>query len=91
MLISDKIATSLNEQVGHEFGAMLQYVAIASYFDTEGLPELAHHFSLQAQEERDHAMRIVKFITDADAPLRIPAIPAPKPKFKSAENAVQLI
>ena len=90
MLISDKIAGSLNEQVGHEFGAMLQYVAIASYFDTEGLPELAHHFSRQAQEERDHAMRIVKFIVDADAPLRIPDIPAPQPKFKSAENAVQL-
>jgi bacterioferritin B len=90
MLISTKTAAALNEQIGHEFGAMLQYVAIASYFETEGLPELAHHFSRQADEERDHAMRIVKYVVDADAPLKIPSIEAPRTKFKTAEEAVQL-
>jgi bacterioferritin B len=90
MLISQQTADTLNHQVGLEFGAMLQYVAISSYFDGEGLPELAHHFALQAQEERDHAMRIVKFLGDADAPLRIPAVDAPRAEFASAEEAVQL-
>lgn len=90
MLISKKTADVLNEQIGLEFGAMLQYVAISSYFDSEGLPELAHHFAVQAQEERDHAMRIVKFVVDADAPLRIPAIEAPRAAFASAEEAVEL-
>ena|SRR5918999_4825443 len=90
MLISKQTASALNEQIGHEFGAMLQYIAIASYFDTEGLPELAHHFSRQADEEREHAMRIVKYVVDADAPLKIPAIEAPRTKFATAEEAVQL-
>lgn len=90
MLISNRTADALNDQLGLEFGAMLQYVAISSYFDAEGLPELAHHFAVQAQEERDHAMRIVKFIVDADAALRIPAIEAPRSTFASAEEAVQL-
>jgi len=90
MLISKETADALNAQVGHEFGASLQYVAISSYFNQEGLPELAHHFQLQADEERAHAMRIIQYITDADAPLKIPAISAPRAGFKSAEEAVAL-
>ncbi len=89
-MISKETADALNAQVGHEFGASLQYVAISSYFNQEGLPELAHHFQLQADEERAHAMRIIQYITDADAQLRIPSIPAPRAGFKSAEEAVKL-
>jgi hypothetical protein len=29
----------LNEQIGHEFAASVQYVAIAAHFDSESLPE----------------------------------------------------
>ncbi|MGH7662952.1 MAG: ferritin [Gemmatimonadaceae bacterium] len=81
---------ALNEQIGHEFGASLQYVAIATYFDAEGLPALARHFYRQATEERDHAMRFVKFVVDAGAAVAIPGIPAPRPTFSSAEEAVKL-
>ena len=41
---------ALNEQVGHEFGASQQYVAIAVYYDAETLPLLAAHFYRQAVE-----------------------------------------
>jgi bacterioferritin B len=63
--LSTDLTTTLNEQVGHEFGASLQHVAIAAYFDGDNLPILARHFYQQAAEERDHAMRFVKFIVDA--------------------------
>lgn len=90
MLFSTELNAALNEQVGHEFGASLQYVAIAAYFDNDNLPVLARHFYQQASEERDHAMRFVKFIVDADGQLAIPAIPAPRSTFSSAQEAVQL-
>lgn len=89
MLISKPINAALNEQVGHEFGASLQYVQIATYFDREGLPTLARHFYKQAEEEREHAMKFVRFIADASGEVAIPAIPAPQPTFKSAEEAVR--
>jgi ferritin len=89
MLISKPMNSALNEQVGHEFGASLQYVQIATYFDKEGLPTLARHFYKQAEEEREHAMKFVRFIADASGELAIPAIPAPQPAFKSAEEAVR--
>ncbi len=90
MLLSTDLTTALNEQVGHEFGASLQYVAIAAYFDGDNLPILARHFYQQAAEERDHAMRLVKFIVDAGGQLTIPAIPAPRSGFSSAQEAVHL-
>jgi len=90
MLFSDRMNGAINEQIGHEFGASLQYVSIASYFDRESLPELALHFYRQAEEERDHAMRFVHYVTDAGGHVSIPAIPAPKADFASAEEAVQL-
>jgi ferritin len=89
MLISKPMNAALNAQVGHEFGASLQYVQIATYFDREGLPTLARHFYRQAEEERDHAMKFVRFIADAAGEVAIPGIPAPQPTFKSAEEAVR--
>jgi bacterioferritin B len=64
MLISKKINDAINQQIGNEFGASLQYVAIAAHFDGEALPQLAAHFYEQAKEERDHAMRFVKFLVE---------------------------
>ena len=89
MLISKQMNARLNEQVGNEFGASLQYVQIATYFDGEGLPMLARHFYKQSEEERDHAMKFVRFINDASAELQIPQVAAPYSGFKSAEEAVK--
>lgn len=89
MLISQDMSEALNEQVGNEFCASLQYVSIAAYFDTESLPELANHFYRQSDEERDHAMKIVRFIADAGGRLHIPAIEACQSQYASANEAVQ--
>ena len=88
MLASDKLIAAFNQQVGNEMGASLQYIAIASYFDSETLPQLARFFYRQSEEEREHAMRFVKFINDVGGRVRIPALPAPQSDFPSAEAAV---
>lgn len=90
MLISKEMNAAINEQIGYEFGAMLQYVAIATYFDGEALPRLAAHFYRQAEEEKTHAMRLVHYVVEAGGTVSIPAIAAGKSGFSSAEEAVQL-
>ena len=90
MLISTSMNDAINAQIGHEFGAMLQYVAIATYFDGEGLPMLARHFYRQAEEEREHALRFVRYVSDAGGHVAIPALPATESGFGAAEEAVQL-
>jgi ferritin len=90
MLISKEMQSRINEQVGNELLASHQYLLIATYFDSEGLPSLAQHFYKQSIEERDHALRFIKYLVEADAPVKIPAIPAPRAAFKSATDAVTL-
>lgn len=89
-LISEKMNEALNQQVGNEFGTSLQYVAVAAHFDEDGLPELAAHFYRQAEEERTHAMKFVKYVVDAGGHLEIPALEKPVSSFASAEEAVRL-
>lgn len=88
MLASEKLIDAFNQQIGNEMGASMQYIAIASYFDSETLPELAKFFYRQSEEERTHAMRFVKFINDVGGRVLIPAIPAPQADYPSAEEAV---
>jgi len=90
MLISQTLNEKINEQVGYEFAASIQYTAIAAHFDAEGLPFLARHFYNQAAEEHQHAMKFIKFLIDAGAHVEIPVIAKPACKFPFAEDAVKL-
>jgi ferritin len=90
MMISEKINIALNEQIQHELGNSNQYVAIAAYFERECLFGLARIFYAQAQEEREHAMKIVKFVLDTGGRVVVPAVPAPQGEFKSPEDAAQV-
>ena len=89
MLISSELASAFNQQIGHEFGASMQYVSIAAHFHTRHLTLLSKLFFDQAEEERQHALKFVKYVLDTKGTLRIPAIPAPRETFASAEDAVQ--
>ena len=44
MLASKQLVNAVNQQIGNEFGASLQYVSIASYFDSKALTGLARFF-----------------------------------------------
>lgn len=79
----------LNEQVGHEFGAHQQYVAIATYYDALTMPRMAALFYGQALEERDHAMMMVQYLLDADEVPQIPALPAPSSTFADVVEPVR--
>jgi ferritin len=81
---------AVNEQVGYEFAASQQYIAVAVYYDTETLPHLAAHFYRQAVEERNHAMMLTQFLLDADVPVTVPGVQAPKTDFADAAEPVRV-
>lgn len=90
MLTTPKVIDAINEQIGYEFSASLQYFAIGAYFAAEALPQLSAHFFKQAEEEKGHALRFIKYVVDTGGYVTIPAIEAPQSKFKSPEKAVKL-
>ena len=87
---ADAFVERLNEQIGHEFAAMQQYLAIAVYYDDETLPRLASFFYAQALEERNHALMMVQYLLDAGAPAPIPGVAAPHNGFGDVVEPVVL-
>jgi ferritin len=79
----------MNEQIGNEFGASMQYLAIAAYFDARHMALLTRLFLEQAEEEKEHAMKFVHYVMETGGELRIPEIEAPKHEFESAADAVE--
>ncbi|GGG49634.1 ferritin [Kocuria dechangensis] len=80
----------LTRQVGNEFAASHQYIAVAVWFDSQDLPQLAKHFYRQALEERNHAMMIVRYILDRDLPLTIPAVGEVRNDFADVHEPLAL-
>jgi bacterioferritin B len=81
---------AINEQIGYEFGASQQYIAIAVYYDSETLPQLAAHFYRQAVEERNHAMMLVQYLLDSDEQVVVAGVEPPKTDFEDAVEPVAL-
>jgi ferritin len=88
-MIKPSLEQALNEQIGHELAASNAYLGIAVYFAGESLDRWASFFYKQSEEEREHAMKIVHFLVDVDATVRIPAIGEQATSYKSGLAAVQ--
>ncbi len=80
----------LNEQIGHEFAASQQYIAIAVWFDDHDLPQLAKHFYRQSVEERNHAMMLIQYRLDRDLGVSIPGVPEPVTAFADHAEPIRL-
>jgi bacterioferritin B len=89
-MISQELNDGINAQIGREFGASLQYLQIAAYFEGMAMTQASKLFFSQAQEEHNHAMKFLKYVLDAGGEVHIPPIDAPKSNFLSAEEAVSL-
>jgi len=89
-MAAQRFVDLLNEQIGHEYAAHQQYVAIAVYYDTLTMPQMAALFYRQAVEERDHAMMMVQYLLDTDSTVAIPGVAAPTNTFADIVEPVEL-
>jgi ferritin len=89
MMISPTLTKAINQQIGNEYGASLQYLSIAGYFQAQKLTLLSKLFFEQSDEEKEHALKFVHYVLDTQGKLEIPAVTSPKATFTSAEEAVK--
>src|SRR5919202_1074293 len=80
----------MHEQVGNEFAASQQYVAVAVHYDAQTLPRLAAFFYRQAIEERNHAMMMVQYLLDAGVDPVVSGVAAPQTRFDDIVAPVAL-
>lgn len=89
LLISKELNAAINEEIGREFEASNLYLSIGAYADSLALKKLREIMFKQADEERDHAMRFIKYLMETGGSVEIPAISAPKSSFESMEDAIR--
>ncbi|MCE2983998.1 MAG: ferritin [Parachlamydia sp.] len=83
--MNDKIYQALNEQIKHEFYSAQLYLSIASYFENIPLEGFSKWFRKQAEEEREHGMKIYQYILDRNRHVQLRAIDQPPAEFESIE------
>jgi len=89
MMISEKMNQALNRQVSNEFGASHTYLAMACSFHEMGLKVFAKRFFQQAEEERQHALKIMKYIEDVGGKIVLDGVAKPKGGASSALAIVE--
>ena len=87
-MFSKKVISKLNEQVLHEANASQSYLAMAIWADTKSLDGIAGFFYEQSEEERQHMIKIIKFINEVNGKAIIPKLEAPIPNFDSIKDAL---
>ena len=83
-MLDKKIAKLINEQVNKELYSAYLYLDFANYYADEGLDGFAHWYEIQAQEERDHAMMMRRYLIDNGVRVTFEAIEKPDKTFSSA-------
>jgi ferritin len=80
-LLSERFVDALNQQIAREFAAAHQYVGIGAHYAAQTFPQLSSYFYEQAEEEREHAMKMVNYLLDREANVHFGAIEEPRADF----------
>ena len=89
-MASERFVAALTDQIGREFAAAHQYVAIGNYYAAETYPQLSAFFYSQAEEEREHAMKMVNYLIDRGAQPDIGQVEAPRQSFADHVEPIAL-
>lgn len=88
-MISERIQRLINEQINHELYSAYFYLAMASYFEQEGLNGISNWYMIQYKEETDHAMYFYKYLHNIDGKVTLNEIKKPETDFQSVMDIFQ--
>ena len=83
-MLSEKLESSLNDQINFEFYSAHIYLSMAAYCLGMDLDGFANFFTVQAEEEKFHAMRFFNYVNQKEGKIILKGMPNPSVDFKSA-------
>jgi ferritin len=89
VMLNPELEAALNSQLGGELYSSHLYLSMSAYCEAMNMPGAAHWFRLQAEEEREHAMKFYAHIVDRGGRVSLGAIGAPPTEFGSLLGAFQ--
>jgi ferritin len=83
-MIGQKMQDAMNEQINKELFSSYLYLSMSAYFGDKNLPGFANWMRVQAEEEREHAMKFFDFIQERGGSVCLKGIDAPKTDWSSS-------
>ena len=80
-MLKKNIEDLLNRQVEREGYSSILYLAMASWAETEGYNGVADWLYAQAEEEKEHMLKVIKFINERNGKAIIPSFDKPPADF----------
>ena len=77
--LTEGIEQILNLQAKIESDASNKYLAMAAWLDRNGYANTAEYLYKQAEEEREHFLKVFKYITDMGGIAITPSVPEVQP------------
>lgn len=85
-MLSKTIEKALNSQVQIEAESSNIYLAMASWAEVQGLDGVAQFMYAQSDEERDHMLKLVRYINERGGHATVSTINAPNTEFGSFKD-----
>ena len=82
-MLDSKVSQLINEQINKELYSAYLYLDFSVYYEKEGLDGFANWYMVQAQEERDHAMLMLKYLQLNGEKVTLGTISAPDKQLKA--------
>lgn len=80
-MLSKEVSKLLNEQINKEFYSAYLYMDMANYYNDKNLNGFSNWFTVQTQEERDHAMLFMTYLQNNSEKVTLTEIAAPDKTF----------
>jgi ferritin len=90
-MLSKKVQDSLNKQIEVEAYSSQVYLAMASWAETKGLNGVASFLFTHSDEERQHMLKLVRYVNTRGGTSDIPALKKPPKTYKSVRDVFQQI
>ena len=88
-MLSKKIEEALNKQVSVEAESSQVYLAMASWAETLGFEGVSTFMYAHSDEERQHMLKLVKFINERGGHAKVSSLKAPPIEFGSFKDMFQ--
>jgi ferritin len=85
-MLNKKVEDICNRQVEREGYSSNLYLAMASWAETNGLAGVGQWLYVQAEEEKIHMLKFIKYINERGGKAIIPSFKKPPTDFKSVED-----
>ncbi|NLM17237.1 MAG: ferritin [Candidatus Riflebacteria bacterium] len=88
-MLDKKVIDLLQKQINEEFYSAYLYLQFANHLEHEGFPGFANWYYVQAQEENDHALYLIKYLLANQIMPELATVAKPEYKYEGIEKVLE--